>query len=387
MEFVFDWVTLMGEFILAAFWYVVEVCRRAAIGARDQIAAWKPVVDPFIWFFGSLLAIIPGSFAIHKWLYYGRTRLPQRYEEMLRVEEKRLHDARTALRQQIERPESITPFKAPIFLEPALKDALASLRWFRLWQRKDLGTADRKLEVAIGEIRNRLEEWENHRAHQLRQKAAAHLLRGAIAAANAEKARKRGEDSDQHSRDALSHFLAAVAVHDADVEALEYAAHQHRLLGEIDEAIALYARMTEHASGPEPEMALSRMRALRYHGEMLERKYDATNKKTHLDAGKALLETALKNMPQAAKGELLEAFTRRWLGSTEDKRNTATLWSAEYDKAERIFLDLIRRGRHRQEAEAGLAEVVRLREAAIARRAAGPGPDIDPTPTGSPPPV
>ena len=334
----------------------------------DAINSARPSVEPIIWVAGAILALVPGTVAIYKWLYYRRSRLPQRFEEMLVEEEDRLKTARKVLLERIQHPESIKPFKAPIFVEPSLAKAMRALKWVGWWNGKALSTADEKLKSALDEIEGRMRSWDDHRSHQLEQQATALLLRGAIAAASAEKERAAGKDGDARNREALGYFLKALEIDATDIEALEYAAHQHRMLGEVDDAIEFYDRLAEHTEKPGAEMALVRMRALRYKGEMYERRFDSEQVALDLTRAKESLERALETMPQIARGELIEAFTRRWLGSVEDKKNTATLWRAQYGTAETIFLDLIRRRKHVREAEAGLEEVRTLRDAAVKRR-------------------
>ena len=160
---------------------------------------------------------------------------------------------------------------------------------------------------------------------------------------------------------------------------LEYVAHQHRILGEIDNAISSYQTLADQTDGPEPGKALVRMRALRYLGEMFERKFDAARVQLNLNTAKNHLTAALNIMPEVARDTLLEAFTHRWLGSVEDKKGTARLWQQEFDAANRIFAGLISRHKDMAEAQAGLEEVKQLRAAAINRRKDGAAPTPVPT--------
>jgi tetratricopeptide (TPR) repeat protein len=335
------------------------------------INAARPTVEPIIWVAGSVLALVPGTFAIYKWLYYRRSRLPQRFEEMLLQEERRLKNARLVLLERIQRPESIKPFKAPIFVVPSLAKALRALNWMSWWNSKSLDVADQNLKSALSEIELRLQKWDDNRAHQREQLATALLLRGAIAAARAEKDRAEGMDGDARNREALSLFSKALEIDPTDIEAMEYAAHQHRMLGELDLATALYERLAEQSNRPGTDMAMVRMRALRYQGELFFRKYEVDGFAATLNnrARPPLLE-ALNIMPQVARGELIEAFARRWLGEVEDERDTAALWVTQYNEAERIFQDLIIRGKDVNEARAGLQEIRTLRDKATRRRQA-----------------
>lgn len=338
----------------------------------DPVVAWvnvtRPKVDPIVWIVSILVGFVPGTFAIYKWLYYRRSKLPQRFEEMLLEEEYRLKDVRVRLIRQLERPESIKPTTAPIFLVPALARALRALGWVSWWKAKALNAAESNLQMAISDIDKRLKGWDENRAHHLRQKAAAFLLSGAIAAANAEVERAAGRDGAAKHRVALNFFLKALEIDSTDIEALEYVGHQYRILGDYDSAIERYEQLAELANKPSPDMQLVKVHALRYQGELFERKYDVDGIASNLGRARKCLSDALDAMPQIAHGELVEAFIYRWLGSTEDKRNTAMLWRQHYDKALNIFSSLIERGREIQQAEAGAEEVKGLRERALERR-------------------
>ncbi len=334
----------------------------------NKINEVRPTFDPIIWFSGALLAVVPGSFAIYKWLYYGRTRLPRRYEEMLVTEEERLLKARKILLQQVRHPQSIHSFKMPIFIAPALRKALKSMRWFKYWQPRDLSAAAGNLDKAIEAIDRRMEQWEEHKSHQLNQRATALLLRGAIASANADERRRAGANGDDYNREALNFFERAIEIDATDIEAIEYAAHQYLMLGELDRAIERYGELEKQAKRPGPEYALAKTRALRYLGEAYERKYDQGKVGSDLTRAKTALDAAIDSIPVASQGQHLEAYIYRWAGTVEDKRETATLWKTHFDRSESIFKDILIRDPMNAEAKAGRDEVRLLRSKATTRR-------------------
>jgi hypothetical protein len=49
----------------------------------SRVEAVRKILDPIVWIVGSILALVPGSFAIYKWWYYHESRLPQRLSEFL----------------------------------------------------------------------------------------------------------------------------------------------------------------------------------------------------------------------------------------------------------------------------------------------------------------
>lgn len=335
----------------------------------------RKVVEPVMWVAGSILALVPGTVAIYKWIYYRYSRLPYRFDDMLKKEEHRFKTARTSLLSSFQRPTPIKPFKAPIFVVPELAKAMRQLKWARWRNGRTLPSADTNLDAALSEITKQMEYWEKHQANYKRQQAAAYLLKGAIAAAKGQKAAAADKDGDVHHRTALTNFLQALAIDETDNEALEYAAHQHRILQETDDAKKLYSRLAELTDKPEPDSILIRMRALRYSGEMNERQYDATQVAQRLTDAKNQLDEALRIIPATARGELDHAFIHRYLASVEDKRGAVQLPLTHCNDAERIYLDLIRRKKDAAEAEAGLVDIRKLRKEIIARRSTAAAPD------------
>ncbi len=329
------------------------------------IASVKHTVEPVTWLLGSFLALVPGSFAIYKWVYYRYSRLPERLDDMLEKEERRLQDARNKLFAMMEKARPPKSFEAPIFVVPSLGRALRQMKWARWRNGRGLISANESLQAALDDIDGQLRYWDEKHANYRRQQATAYLLKGAIAAANGTKIRTDGKDGLENNREALVAFSKALEIDENDAQALEYVAHQQRILGMLDEAFQSYSRLEQLTNKPEPDAALVRLRALRYMGEILERKFDATNIQARLTLAKTNLQQALLIVPTIARDDLDHAFVHRVLASVEMKRNVPNalhLATAQCFLAERIFLDLIRRKRNLKEAEAGLSDVRNLME-------------------------
>jgi hypothetical protein len=371
-----EWGALSSLFDVPSFDYagawsaVIEAVKGTWLEISNQVKAARDVVEPVAWVVGSILALIPGTFAIYKWIYYRRSRLPERLDDLLREEEQRLRSARDALFESVTRSTPLKASTAPIFVDASLSKAMRQLGWASWWYRQPLSAADKNLDSALSEIDQQMRFWDGQHAHYKRQQAAAYLLKGAIAVANADKARTAGRDATAHDRTALSHFLKALEVDETDVQALEYAAHQHRVLGELDDSLPYYDRLVSLTNKPGAEAARTRMHALRYLGEIYEQKYDKNEIGADLKRAKESFEAAIEAIPAEARGELDEAFVLRGLASVEDKRRTANLPFLNCDAAERIFLDLIRRKQDVATAEAGLKDVRELRKRIVARREA-----------------
>lgn len=355
----------------------------------DSVSAWiasiKKTVEPILWLLGSFLALVPGSIAIYKWIYYRYSRLPERLDDMLELEERRLKDARAHLLRIIERPRPHKDFKTPIFVVPALGRALRQMKWAKWKSGRNLNPAINSLDSALDDLDRQLKYWDGKHANFLRQQATAYLLKGAIAAANGANRKKvNGKDGLEHNREALVCFLKALDIDASDHEALEYAAHQQRILGMVDEAYESYKALEAMTAKPGPEFAIIRVRALRYMGEMLEKKFDMSNIQLRLTEAKAKLSQALSIVPTIARDELDHAFVHRALAGVELKRRpnpSLSFAEGQCVSAERIFLELVRRRKDTEEAEAGLAEVRQIKDAISKLRNAS----ADEVPSGSPP--
>jgi tetratricopeptide (TPR) repeat protein len=371
-----EWGALASLFDVQSFDFVgvwssiLETVKGMWAEVSDHVKAAREIVEPVAWVVGSILALVPGTFAIYKWIYYRRSRLPERLDDLLREEEQRLRTARDALLERVTRSTPLKASTAPIFVNASLSRAMQQLGWSSWWHRRPLSAADKNLDSALFEIDQQMMFWDGQHAHYKRQQAAAHLLKGAIAVTRAEEARAERKDATAHDRAALSYFLKALEVDETDIQALEYAAHQHKVLGELDDALPHYEQLVRLTSKPGAEAARVRMHALRYLGEIYEQKYDKNEIGADLRRAKESFEAAIEAIPAEARGELDEAFVLRGLASVEDKRGTANLPFLNCDAAERIFLDLIRRKQDVATAEAGLKDVRELRKRIVAHREA-----------------
>jgi len=335
-----------------------------------EFATWfegmRRNVEPVTWVLGSILALVPGSFAIYKWVYYRYSRLPDRLDDMLEKEEQRLRDARDHLLRALQRPAPTKKFSAPIFVVPSLSRALQRLKWAHWRSGKRLPAADAELGAALSEIEDQEKYWTAKQANYSRQKVTAYLLRGAIAAAHGTKTRVNGIDGEQHNRVALGYFQRALEIDPNDLQALEYAAHQQRILGMLDDALASYQKARDIVqSKTDEESALLYMRAQRFRGEIYWEKYLKTQVMQRLNDARDDLTDALNRMPTIARDDFDHAFILRCLAAVEWKKGIQQC-SARLLNAENIFLNLIRRKKRLKEAEAGLVDIQRLRDEIMA---------------------
>lgn len=236
---------------LAAAWFVVGPGWQSIAGLVeipkvwiDLFATWyEETLDGLAKILAPIVTILSGAYAINKSIKFAESRLQYRLKDFLEREETRLKDAREKLRATIERPGPPRPFLAPIFLSSNLKRAVYELGWGSYFLPPQLGYTDFQIGASIDQLEKQLERSTERHEHFERQLATAHLLKGAILAANATELERQGKDSRSILVAALNQFKAAYEAQEDDVDALEYASHMHMRLGQDSQAQVLIGRV------------------------------------------------------------------------------------------------------------------------------------------------
>ena len=227
---------------------VLESAKRGWSEISDRVKAARDVVEPVAWVVGSILALVPGTFAIHKWIYYRRSRLPDRLDELLQEEEPELRTARNTLAETILRPHSTETLTQPIFVAASLGKAMRRFGWVRWWKGNALPAADENLDNALSEIDQQMKYLGEATCALQASRSGCVLAQGRNSCCQWRKGKSREEKKDHNvcDRTALSYFLRALEIDETDIEALEYAGHQHRILNELDEALVLLTADRPH---------------------------------------------------------------------------------------------------------------------------------------------
>jgi hypothetical protein len=304
-----------------------------------EIESIKKTADPAIWLVGSVLALAPGSYVLYKWWYYRDSRLPLRLQELLEKDEARLRgEARVALLSAVNAPSAaratVTP---PIFAVPTLKTTIRNLNWSGWRNPFPFATAERELETALDEIEKQLAFGEQSRINCKKQQAVAFIVKGAIAAARASQINATPESTDRDNRAALYDFGRALEIEPTDIEALEYFAHQQRVLGQDGPAISSFERLISLTESTNCEAKLVTARAYRYIGEILEKQYDATRVQLRLTTAKQRLESAFEALPTVAMGQIDHAAVRELQGRLAEKDGATQLPGIRYNQARTIY--------------------------------------------------
>jgi tetratricopeptide (TPR) repeat protein len=324
-----------------------------------DVHAWRQTLDPLIWIIASVLAIIPGSFAIYRWWFYRDSRLPERLNELIAKEEKRLHAARAALLSAVQNPDARhAPVTPPYFFGPSFSQTVRNLGWGGWVMNPFFFTiAEQEIEVALVEIERRLHFCEQSQANCRNQEAAAYLVKGALAAARAGKERPKSGQADRWNRAALNHFGRALEIDSGDMEALEYVAHQQRILGQDSLALSSYQRLAEVTCRSARDDRIVASRAQRYRAEIYEKQYDATGIAARLTRAQACLDQALECLPHTALRDIDDAMIREVYGRVARKREQQQTPLKQWGIAQEIYSDLLARNPKNGGAAEGLLRV------------------------------
>lgn len=246
--------------------WVASIIAQGKLGLRIAAEWYQGAIEGPSKLIAPAITILSGSYAIYKAYAYAESRLHYRLGDYIKREERRLADAREKLRLIVERPSVERRFREPIFLEQPLKRVVRELRWGSYLLGPQLGYVRSQLDTSIARLTHQVELAKGNHRHMVHQLATAHMLRGAMDVSDAAKAKARSDDDRLAINSALHHFESALAVHEQDCEALEYAAHMHVCLRQDGKAEKYLDRLLDVTSAD--AKSLSRARGYRYKSEI-----------------------------------------------------------------------------------------------------------------------
>jgi hypothetical protein len=227
--------------------YVFGLFAQYVIELSAALKWWPWLEERVVGNLQAIIGLAGFSFGLWKWWYFRERVLHKRLKEYLQHQDERLLHARSYVLEALYRPGAIRRFAEPLFTVRPLRRVLRRKGWSSLLLLARLETgADHLLNKALRRLESRLEAAEGQMAALRRQQASAHFLKGAIASARADAGGANSPKLDYRSLDA---FRAALQVpgHDADLELMEYEAHQLRKLGYLNEAEQRYRLLEERA--------------------------------------------------------------------------------------------------------------------------------------------
>jgi hypothetical protein len=222
-----------------------------------------------------IVAALSFSFGVWRWWIYRERVLHKRLEEYIRESDARLGPTTSRMMDAILRPGRGLAVAQPAFaLE--LNDVLETHDWRSFFGISPVGRqAERQLRRAIVGIRKRERTVADAARSLQRQRAEAHMLKGAI---EVSKARRMSDQrkAGQYDGAALREFQRTLQIetHRRDAEAKECEAFQFLRLGQRDHAEAAYKQVEDFAADlvDTRQRDLMVARAKRYRAQIMQAK-------------------------------------------------------------------------------------------------------------------
>jgi tetratricopeptide (TPR) repeat protein len=276
---VFGW----GIWLLARHGYFLEPTRVFCVGLEEKIAQLikelQPAVEPYNWLIGVLSVAIPGSWAIHKTLYYANRNLPDRAQEYYRRRDTALEQALPVEVRALRSSYRADQLGQPIaFVGPA-SSALPT-------RTSTTTTSIEGLRSKITDLDTQLAVEKSIQEKIIREKVAALVLLGIRYAAEATMNEVNSDTRKFADQSALKCFLDALALDPNSLDALELCGRQRARISDIHSE-SDFRRL--EASARERGNAIVESRAKRLLAELEE----ATGIKAQLKPARRRLEEAI----------------------------------------------------------------------------------------------
>jgi hypothetical protein len=301
----------------------------------------------------------------HKW-QYGKGRMHIHIGEFLKRDDKRLTPTGKKLGGLVERPGPGREYGPTIFPPEELEQTLKGMRWGKI------DKADAALTNELTKLKQQLEQWGNLEANYNRHKAQAHLLKGAIAAARAAKAKNGNGDTRKDDTEAFEQFKAAHELNRGDAEALEYMGHQRVRLGDNANALIDFENLQMLAEKQENPLLVCR--AMKFQAtirenegvaRLLQNQGTRPDLEPNLQGARDLLRSAMDALPDGERGGLEEAELFELRGRVQKVRQAFNNATNDYTAAERLYHRIANQTSDpdvRKIAEAGLTRVKKVLE-------------------------
>jgi hypothetical protein len=304
--------------------FFVGRVRQGSIWYHDSLDESAKLLAP-------LITLITGSYAFYKWYAYSESQLQFRLNSFLKREDERLTGARSILRSTVERPGASKSFQSPVFLTPALERAVVELGWGSYFMPPQFGYAEYQIDKSILQLEQQLDTWKTRQAYFIEQLSTAHLLKGAMLASHAAKAKQAGQNDRAQLTAASNHFDAALQLNKDDLDALEYASHMRVQLGQFQEAQSKLDALLAATSNQ--VKSLPRARGLRYQAHIYANDLQPQRKRA-----RKLLKEPLVVLPNLHGEEWIEeAEIHESLGRAQMALNAPNKGAAELEIAKAIF--------------------------------------------------
>lgn len=327
---------------------------------RDHFGVNRANIELALKMIGLAISAVLGTLGFLRALHYADGNLPLRIAEFMQRGDTRHLETRTVL---------VAPYETH-----ALKDLPVPKVEGGLWRGfariTGVDATQRtisRLHASLTSLDQELEVLSRRKQSCESQKSTVHLMRGLDLAAEAastelDVAARR----DKHA-ESLREFQIVLALNENDLDGLEQAARQARLLNSEEPALRHLEKMA-HVAGAAGKPALQ-AKAVRFQAEILEERGTPTS----LNNARALLETAIKSLEAVvdanAKREIELAALYERLGAVQTSRE-------KYGRAERALAEAERRYQTLSDHD-GLSRMKDLWDRLTKDKEDGEGPDDD----------
>ncbi len=244
----------------------------------DRLPSFEKV-ERVVRLLGATVTAITAALGVYTGVYYAKRNLPLRLRELLAEEDKRLLSDRAPLLAAVSGSAAGSRTDKSVFHVKPLSRALDEIGF------SSLDTADASLREAIEQLNERIITSDSEKQNLQNQNVTAHIFRGSIASARAERDVKLGKSPDDDRKLAEEEFTAALALRRNDMDALELRGRQRGARGNIPEACADFEELAEVAK----RIPARATRAYRLQGEVLE----SAGTRQHLDNARRRLDAGL----------------------------------------------------------------------------------------------
>jgi len=230
--------------------YIIGLLAQYGIEITAILKWWPWIEDHLVSNLQAIVGLAGFSFGLWKWWYFRERVLHKRLKEYLQHQDERLLHARSYVLEALYKPGPARNFAEPLFAVRPLRRVMRRRGWSSILFATKLETGvDHLLNKALRHLDGRLDAAEKQIGALRRQQASAHFLKGAIASARVD-AFPSVAGATKFDYRALDAFRAALQVpgHNADIELIEYEAHQLRKLGYLDDADQRYEFLEERAA-------------------------------------------------------------------------------------------------------------------------------------------
>ena len=316
----------------------------------------KSAADMAILIIGTSVPAVTGGLAILKGFYFAEVMLPMRLQELATALKEKHLTHRAALLAYVQ-----GPFKTKDFLVPAISsDPISKI--LSLFGYVSMRNRARHFATSVGLLEDQIKTLEIKIEDIQNQKVTGHLIRAAYFTAQAAELRAANSDWKKSIQSARAEYAAALKLREHDLNALEGAARQSRLLEDETNELHYLNRITVAAD--QTKHPLQHARALRQIAEIYDKRASTQSwneARSRLVTAARLLEQRIaygtEEVEEMAKTQLVygDVQTKRekFIASRTALSRANDLFDTLTDERGKVGKDLVKAAIARLDAAAG----------------------------------